>query len=422
MDLGRRGVARCARGLAGWAGRPGCAPRPRPSSGRTCAAGLVQPPSVSPRRRRRPGPGGAAVLATRGVSCRRALPDPLRARRWCSPASCLLSPSSRSPPRTSSARSSCWPRSRSCPSSAHSSAWPPGIVPSEQWRAMESLSSHFLDVMTGSAHAGRAPAGAGPVAAVIGRGHRPLPPGDAGDPAAGLCLLRGAGAGRHPLRGPRRRHRRGSARRLEGSTCAPRSWCCSSRRRRTGPCVVSARSSTPLPRGSPPSRRSRALLDDRTPPTGGRRAPPGSGRTWCVDDLTVVRTPDAARAALAASAARGFPLAASPCVAGPSGCGKSTLLDVARRARAPDLRARHALGGHHQRGPPGSRRWRGSPSDRTSSHGTVADNLRLGRPDALPTTSSGSRCGGSPSRSGCEPCPVGSHAAVGEDGASALRR
>ena len=64
-------------------------------------------------------------------------------------ACCRRSPSSRSPPRTCSARSSCWPRCRWCPCSGPWSGWPPATGPDEQWRAMASLSGHFLDVMRG---------------------------------------------------------------------------------------------------------------------------------------------------------------------------------------------------------------------------------------------------------------------------------
>ena len=123
-----------------------------------------------------------------------------------------------------------------------------------QWRALASLSGHFLDVMRGlpTLVAFRR---AGAAVGDDPRGHRPVPPADPADPADRVRLLGGPRAGRHAVGragrghrrhpagarrpGPRDRARRAAARPGGVLAAAPgRRW-----------------SSTPRPRGSRRSRR-----------------------------------------------------------------------------------------------------------------------------------------------------------------------
>ena len=97
----------------------------------------------------RPRPGETAVLVTRGVTRRRALPDPLPPGPGAGRGAAAADRRRDRHPGRHSAPSSCWPPCRWSPSSVRWSAWPRATGPSEQWRAMSSLSGHFLDVMRG---------------------------------------------------------------------------------------------------------------------------------------------------------------------------------------------------------------------------------------------------------------------------------
>ena len=113
------------------------------------------------------------------------------------------------------------------------------------------------------------------------------------------------------------------------SSCTPPWWYCCSPRRPTGRCDAWARSSTPLPRGWPPSRRWRAL--DEGEQAGGKPVvdPAGPGPVETTDDLVVsgatVRYPGRRTPALDALDVR-LPARGVTVLTGPSGCGKTTLL------------------------------------------------------------------------------------------------
>ena len=160
---GRRGLSDLARG-----------PRPRPSSGTSLRRRLVAA-AVASGDAGRPDRRASSVLATRGVAAaepyltrylpalvlavRAAAPDRRRDRH--------AGPAQR--------RDRAVHPARSCPSSAPSSASPPGTGPREQWRAMASLSGHFVDVMRGlptlvAYRRARAQSGTDRAR------HRPLPP------------------------------------------------------------------------------------------------------------------------------------------------------------------------------------------------------------------------------------------------------
>ncbi len=233
-----------------------------------------------PRPRARGATGEVAVLVTRGVGAA----EPYLTRYL--PALVLAAVL---PPLTvvvdrdpgpAQRASSCWPRCRSSRSSAPSSASRPVTGPGEQWRAMASLSGHFVDVVRGLptlvAHR-RARAQSGRIAAITDR-YR----------VASLRTLRiafassaGPRAGRHAVGRAGRGHRRRPARRRARSTCTPRSSSCSSRPRPTGRCAGSARSSTPPPRASPRSRRSHDAARTQAGCGGPRRRRRRRARPWC---------------------------------------------------------------------------------------------------------------------------------------------
>ena len=165
-------------------------------------------------------------------------------------------------------------------------------------------------------------------------------------------------------------------------TWARRWWCCCWRRRRTGRCAGSARSSTPRPRASPTfekvdDARSTSRRDaDRAGPVRRRRAGPGVTRSdrACYPGRT---TPALAAPRLARARAR-----ASRSLTGPSGCGKSTLLAVLAGLSRADRRVGAPGGGTAPAADAGGPRSPGCLSARCSWPASVADNLRLGRPDA----------------------------------------
>ena len=122
-----------------------------------------------------------------------------------------------------------------------------------------------------AADAGRLPPGRGAVATGSARSPTATAGRTAGHAAARLRLLGRPRAGRHAVGRAGRGHRRRPAgrRRLD---LGPRWSCCCSRPRPTGRCAGSARSSTPRPRASRPSRPSAALdADESRPPTSRRR-------------------------------------------------------------------------------------------------------------------------------------------------------
>ena len=216
---------RRSRSARSWSRR---SPR-RPAAGTACRVGsrcscccgrcgVRRPAGGGPR-----GGRGLRSAAAAGCSTPRAAaddlsPDPPRSC-WppaASPASSPTSPAtSRRWCRRASCRSSRWPRSPGstrCPGLVVALTLPlvpvfavlvghrrPATGPARQWRALEALSGHFLDVVRGLptlvAHR-RAEAQVG----TIRRGHAPLPPRHRRHAQGRLRLVVGARAGRHPVR------------------------------------------------------------------------------------------------------------------------------------------------------------------------------------------------------------------------------
>ena len=126
-----------------------------------------------------------------------------------------------------------------------------------------------------------------------------------------------------------------------------------------------------------------ALLGDGAPVASARgTATPLPGAALTVSDLTV-RYPDRDLAAITGLSAT-FPSPGLSAVAGPSGSGKSTLLAVLLGELAPE--SGQVGVGDHTLGELDRDRWRASvswsPQRPWLFAGTLADNLRLGRPDA----------------------------------------
>ena len=263
-----------------------------------------------------------------------------------------------------------------------------------------------------AAHAGGLPRG--PAAgATHPQRHRPLPP---GHPAT-RCGWRSP-----PRRcwswWPRCRSRwwpsrSGCGWRRGRWTWVRRWWCCCWRPRRTGRCAGSGRSSTPRPRGRRPSR--------RWTPCSRPSRDRGSAR--CRSDRSPSTTsPSPTRAAARRpSRCHGSRCGRtrSPRSRGPSGSGKSTLLDLLaglRRAGAPGRSPCTGAAASRGAGPlAGGGRL--APQRPWLVAGTIADNVRLGRPDATDDEVrgawTGSACCRPSARSGTGPRPSSARTARG---------
>ena len=283
-----------------------------------------------------------------------------------------------------------------------------------QWRELEALSGHFLDVVRGLptlvAHR-RAEAQVGTIRSVTDRYRRAtvdtLKVAFASSSVlelvatlsvalvavtVGLRLARGASASRSP------------------------SPSCCSRPRPTGRCAGWARSSTRPPRAPPPS----PTADDAA---GAGRPAPRTGTALPTATGLVLRDLEigySAGAALTRPLDLELPDRGLVAIAGPSGCGKSTLLaDPARRARA---RGRATSGSAAPRSPT-STRTGGAAWSAWAPAATVAAGRHRRAPtcgSAAPrpaTTRCGRPCAASAWPTVVRALPHGLDTPLGEDGA-----
>ena len=272
---------------------------------------------------------------------------------------------------------------------------------------MAALSGHFLDVMRGL-----------PTLVALPPGPRAVRDGSARSPTAtggrSLDTLRLAFASSAVLelvatlsRRAGRGHRGRPAGRRRTSTCAPRWSCCCSRRRPTGRCAGSARSSTPPPRGWRPSRPS-TRSDVRRGVRRRRRRPAAGSATWSLDRRHASRYPGRTRAGRRRTSTRVLPGTRRH-----RGHRAVRLRQVhAARRRSPGCcrrpAARSPSAARPSAGPPGGRQVAWLPAAPLFVAGT-----RRRQPPARPPRrdrrrSCGRRCAGSPSRSGSATCPAAS--------------
>ena len=230
------------------------------------------------------------------------------------------------------------------------------------------------------AHPGRAPAGPCPGRVHPGD-HRPLPPGHRGHPEAGVRLLGCPRAHRHPVGRAGRGQCRAPAR-LRVARLPHRADRSAARTRRpTGRCAESARSTTPPPRAPrasrPPTASSTWSVRGSAGPSTRRGRPaasPSKNVTVGYGERTVLEAQTAYAASPPASRpSSGPPVAESrPCwprfsvrCFRPPGRSGSAALDLADH-------------GPGQLAAPGRL---GTPAAVAHS-GTIADNIRIGRPEA----------------------------------------
>ena len=319
MGAGSRRGAAGARGLVGAAG-DGWPPRRGRRGHRRCAAELV-------RGRRAPARLGAAPERSRcSPPAASAAAEPYLTRYL--PAlvlAAVLPPLTRGrdrDPGPAQRGHRAGARCRWCRSSARWSAWPPATGPAEQWRAMASLSGHFLDVVRGLptlvAHRrARAQSAGSPRSPTATASPRCGPCGIAFASSAVLELV--ATLVGRPGRGDRRRPAgRGLARPAH----------------RAGRAAARARgvlAAAPGRRGVPRRRRGRRHLRGRRRAARGRPAARGPRRPAARRRAAGARRPHRHlprphRARARDRSTRAIPARGVTVVTGPSGCGKSTLL------------------------------------------------------------------------------------------------